>query len=416
MVIMKKIIILLLVIICTGCSFNKEIKNNEEIKYDDSYIEIIPPNAIDFIKENDNEIILTLEEIEKYNEEIKTKTDSIFDLYKINKLTNEEISNLINKYKVPTLPKYNDLEEVTTSQINEMLDNRNLLNIADEVTVKKGIIVKRANLKSFPTAIHFYEQKGISNFDQIQETELHVNTPILIVHQSKDREYSFVIAYNYCGWVNNNDIALAKDEDWDYFINNNSFGIITLALLEIDNTILDMSTKLPYVEVTKDGYKFMLPVKGEDGFVTKKEIIISRDKAHIGYLPYNKRNVYIQAFKYEGIPYKWSGMDNGVDCSSYVANIFRTFGFMFPRNTAHQNSSVGEIIDLSNKSNLEKLNIIKGNETSLLYQVGHVMIYLGEKEGTFYVIHASGSTLQVSVTELNNSSYLNNINKLVLIR
>ncbi len=412
---MKKIIAIIVLVLCTACSFNNKLEDHKEIKYDDSYIEVIPENAKKFIKDDD-QIILTLDEIFKYNEEIKSKTDSIFDLKELKKLTSNEIRSLITKYKVPSLPKYTGKGEVTSEDVNIMVDNRNIDNITDKDTLTKGIIVNRANLKGFPTDVHFYDSNGVYNFDRIQETELHVNTPVLIIHESKDTKYSFVIAYNYSGWVKNEDIAIANDDDWNFFIDTDSFGIITEPLLEIDNVLLDMSTKLPYKGVTEDGYKFTLPTKDSTGYVSKKEVIIARDKAHIGYLPYTKNNVYIQAFKYEGIPYKWSGMDNGVDCSSYVSNVFRTFGFMFPRNTADQNGSVGKITYLNNKSNDEKLSIITGNETSLLYQPGHVMIYLGIVEDKHFVIHASGNTLEVSVMELNNSNNLKNIDKLVVIK
>ncbi len=415
---MKKIILVIMITMCTACVFDQKLKEDPmKEKNDDSYIEVIPDNARKFIKDSDSETILTLDEIYSYNKKIQSKTDSIFELDKIQSMTSSEITNLITQYKVPSLPKYTGNGIVSDNDINQMLDNRNINDIEDKDKITKGLIVKRTNLKSFPTDVHFFDSNGVYNFDRIQETELHVNTPILIIHESKDHNYSFVIAYNYSGWVKNESFAIANDKSWEYFVNNDAFGIITEPFLEIDGTLLDMSTKLPYKGVTANGYKLVLPLKNNDGYVDQKEIIISRDKAHVGYLLYNKKNVYIQAFKYENIPYRWSGMDDGVDCSSYISNVYRTFGFMFPRNTADQNSSVGEIINLENKTNIDKLNLIEKESPALLFQNGHVMIYLGKVDNNNYIIHASGSDLKVVVTELNtSSSYLNKINKIVYIK
>lgn len=418
---MKRVVtVLLVLLLCCSCTLNKKdnISDDNIVTYDDSYIEVIPDSAKKFIDGLADDIILTPHEIEEYNAEIRSKTDSIFNLSEIDSITSSEIRNLITKYTVPTLPKYTGNGAVTNSEVNNMLANRNLDNITDKKTITKGIIVARANLKSFPTDVHFYDSNGVYNFDRVQETELHVNTPVLIVHESSDEKWYFVISYAYCGWVEKNDIALAKDEDFDYFINSREFAIITDALVDIDGTLLDMSTKLPYLKAIEEGYQVVLPIKEDNGYVSKKEVVITRDKAHLGYLPYTKRNVYIEAFKYEGHPYKWSGMDDGVDCSSYISNVFRTFGFMFPRNTADQNGSVGQIIDVSNKSTLEKLNILSSNsDPVILYQPGHAMIYLGILDEKHYIIHASGSDLKVVTTELNtSSSYLKKINKIDLIR
>ena len=106
-------------------------------------------------------------------------------------------------------------------------------------------------------------------------------------------------------------------------------------------------------------------------------------------------------------------MDYGVDCSSYIANFLRTFGFEIPRNTSDQRVAYANIIDLTGMNSKEKLRILKENYPSLIYQPGHVMLYLGKIDEINYIIHASGNELKVAVTVLDNSSYLNKIDRLV---
>ncbi len=387
----------------------------EEITED--YIETVPQNAKEFINlMEDNTVLLAPNEITKYNERIREKADMVYDIDQIHSLTKQEILTYIQSYQLPSLPKYDGKRLVTQKDTETILENCNLDQVEDQENIQKGIIVKRANLKSFPTYIHFYNKQSIENFDSIQETELHVNTPILILHESKDQEWNFVISPFYVGWVEKENIVPVTEEDYTFFINNKSFGIITEASLEIENTVLDMSVKLPYLGVVEEGYQFLLPQKNEDGILISKLITIAKDKAHIGYLPYTKRNIYIQAFKYEGVNYSWSGMNQGVDCSSYVSNIYRSFGIFFPRNTSSQNKSVGKIISLEDQTPSQKLETIKNNNPALLYQSGHVMLYLGMKDHKHYMIHASGSELKVVVTELTeDTSYIKAIDKLVLV-
>ncbi len=411
---MKKTILILLIVMCFGCSDEKIENSIKDI--DDSYIEIVPENSNAFILNlSDNDILLNLDEIKEYNRVIESKTDYLYNM-NINSLSKEEILNYINSYTIPKLPKYDNGKLITNSDINDILENRNIENVKD-TRLLKALVVNRTNLKSFPTELHFFDNINDTNFDNLQESEMHINTPVLVMHKSKDNRFVFVLTSTYVGWIKEEDIVYVSDEDYDYFINNDNFGIITEPFVEVDNKLLDMSVKIPFIETTKDGYKFVIPSKDSNNNLVKEEIILKRDKAHIGYLPYTKRNVYIQAFKYEDIPYSWGSMDYGVDCSSYVSNVYHTFGFVFPRNTSIQNSSVGKVISLEGKTDKEKLDIISGSAPSLLYMDGHVLIYLGIDNQINYVIGANGNEniLKVVKEELNSSNYLSKINKLVLI-
>ncbi len=361
-------------------------------------------------------VILSLEEIAKYNEEIESKTTYLYDLNK-DTYTKEEIIGFINNYPMPDYPIYDGDELITTEEKNSILSNCNIETIKDFVTVQKALIVKRTNLRAFPTDISFYKEKNATNFDNNQETENSVNTPVLILHNSKDNKYVLGITKTYAGWINVEDLVLVNDEDYDYFTNTPNFVIVTDAFIELENTILDMGVKLPFNKEVEDGYEVILPTKDNSNHLVKQNLILKKDIIHLGYLPYTKQNIYLEAFKYEGTPYSWGGKDFGIDCSGYVSNVYKTFGFIFPRNTSSQNTSVGKIISLNDKTNTEKLNILKGHEINLLYEEGHVLIYLGMKNNKHYVINASGnkSILKVIEEELDTSYHLDRINKLVLV-
>ncbi len=412
--IIDKKIISLQELINKGLKVEKiELNNNSTSNVNDSKENNNSNNNI--VKENiDEKVILTLQKIQEYNKKIKERTNTLYDIDNIKSLTKEEIKKYITSYDLPKLPKYDGDIEYNTSNIDNILNNRNLDNIDSNIT--KGIVVKRTNLRSFPTNISFYDKKNVKDFDRLQETELLVNTSVLIIHQSLDNLWYFVISSTYFGWVLQSDVAYVSDSDYNYFIKNNSFGIITKTSFNINDTILDMSVKLPLVKVNQDSLVLMMPIKSNIGYVEKKEITINNDDVSLGYLPYTKENVYKLANAYINTPYSWGGKDVGVDCSSFISNLYRTFGFIFPRNTSSQNSSVGSVINLGSISDIEKLNIIDGTNPSLLYMNGHVMLYIGVENNKHYIIHASGSDGKVVKSILDNSTYLKKINKLIEIK
>ncbi len=413
----EKIFSILLLLFSTLISnidhkINKDFKRYDNVIKDNKEDKILNSNFSNNATNND--VIMSLSEIEQYNEKIKSRTNTDYDIRHITSVTSSQILSYIKGYTIPELPQYNGSSAISKSDIDKILDNCNIDNIKDLKPIK-GIIVKRANLKSFPTDMHFYSQKN-NKFDNLQESELHINTPVLIIHQSKDKLWSLVISPFYVGWVKNSHIGYATDEDFTYFLDSPNFIVITDVKVVVNNEILDMSVRLPYISSDTSHFKAVIPVKGSNNNITKVLVDISKEQANVGYLPYTADNVLKQAYKYKGVKYSWGSMDDGVDCSSYVANIYRTFGIMFPRNTSSQKDSVGTIISLNNKTNNQKLELIDKTEPSLLFQKGHVMLYIGVKNNKHYIIHANGTDMKVAMTPLEESKYLSNIDRVVLVK
>lgn len=390
---MKKIIIIFLSIFL---NMNKEVDLVKE--------NYVSKDVLRYIEKASNEPLLSLEEILKHNVEIQKKTDKIYDLKQYEDLTKEEIKKMITSYTMPSLPRY-DTRVITSLDVERILKNRNLENVQDGKG-KNGIIVKKTNLKSFPTTLHFYNYINASNFDALQESELHVATMVKIVHESLDGNFLFVISPTYYGWVLKEDVAYLTEEDYEFFTQNKSFAIITAPVVSVLDTSLEMSVKLPLVGRSNTRLQLVMPVKKEDNFIERKVVTIPFAQAHIGYLPFTEKNIYLQSFRYLDTPYSW-GSVNGVDCSSYIRNVFGTFGFVFPRNTTDQRNSVGvKIIPLSDMNIAEKRKIIRENPLSILYLNGHTVLYLGQIDGVDYIIHASGSSLKVVENSLDSTNYL----------
>ena len=94
-------------------------------------------------------------------------------------------------------------------------------------------------------------------------------------------------------------------------------------------------------------------------------------------------------FRNYGAPYRWA---SGTDCSGYVRNVFLKFGILLPLNTVWQQNYPAWKYDISKLPDDEKLKFIQTLPLgTALYMPHHAMLYLGETNGSVYVISSLGS-------------------------
>ena len=353
-------------------------------------------NYNEFLNLINNNFFLNNKQINKINSYIKRKTNTYYNLNKISYLKKKDILKIINYYKLPSFIKDNNLN------INNIKDTKPCY----------GIIIQKANLKSFPTYKPGY--KYSHNFISFQEACLSVNTPVTIIHESKDHKWNLVISPFYIGWVEKKNISLISLKELKFFINTNNFIIITKPFLTINNIHLTMGDKLPLYKEEKTKYIAYLPKKNIHNKTIKTKVTINKKDAYKGYLPYTRENLYKQSFKYLNTPYVWGESSKGVDCSSFIVNIYKTFGFSFPRNTKDQKLSIPKIINLKKYSLLKKKKIITLLSPELLYTKNHVMLYLGTSKGEYYVIHASSKYHKVVISSLTEETIIN-LEKAIII-
>ena len=107
-----------------------------------------------------------------------------------------------------------------------------------------------------------------------------------------------------------------------------------------------------------------------------------------GRLPLTRNNLIRLAFAPLSSEYGWGGENNGMDCSSYVQNIYRAMGVELPRDVDMQERacSLLPLVGLSAAERYARLAEVPPG--ALLFRPGHVMLYLGRDMGdTPLVIH-----------------------------
>ena len=375
--------------------------------------ENIPSGAQKWIDKasDSSKTLMSYSEIQALNKSMREKCTALTDIENHSlSMPASKIESLIEDSSGPSLPKYDQNgKAISQNAFSEIKSNRNLsalYNASGEITLKRAVTVQRTDIRALPTAVEFYNNSDKQDHDRMQESELSAASAVLILHTSSDGKFYFIQSYYYAGWVSAENVAIVTEttaDSWNAYakllnMSENAtkdmkFVVVTDSQINLNGVKLDMGTALPLSQSQpgNNSYRVVLPARASDGTLNCVEADIPSSSACVGYAGYSLRNFYIQAFKYAGTPYGWGGMHGNVDCSSYVLSVFKTFGFVFPRNTSQQNKVVGSAVNVEGKSLSEKVSLLSSADAPVvIYISGHAMIYLGELNDTHYIIHAPG--------------------------
>lgn len=264
-------------------------------------------------------------------------------------------------------------------------------NIQSTNTVKYGVVVDRVDLRSFPTLQRAFDSASDHEFDNWQETAVDPSTPVRVYHTNPQGNFIFVRTPHYRGWVPRNKVAITDAKTWQTYANPSAPAVVTGKLLSLkagtDTQLYQMGTAIP----TSNG-NLLLPTRDHKGYLQIVPVKANYGAdLHQGYLPYTTNNTIQMAFKHLGAPYGWGGMHNSVDCSAFVQDVYKTMGIQLPRNGDEQAQSFpGK--SFYGMNHQQKLDYIKtAAPGSLLFTPYHVMMLLGNYEGTPYMIHSLAS-------------------------
>ncbi len=372
------------------------------------YERTVPAEAVEWIgwygdtygEGSAESILLSRTEIGNLNRKMRDDTPNMRDMTALpDVMSGQEVLELIHRYELPPDERYEGGHTLITPDMREEVrQNRALDKVPDTVEVRRGIVVERCNLKGFPTEKTFHKP-GDLHYDGIQETELIASFPVAVLHTSGDGNFVFVQSYFYSGWVPAENIAFCTDEDYRLFASPEDYVTVLSKTVDCGGVRLDMGAALPYAAEDADSYTVQIPKRSADtGTLLLEEAVISKADAVRGSLDFTMENYYRQAFLYLGTYYGWGGSSGGVDCSGFVCAVFRTFGIYLPRNTGEQSRHAGRILSLTDDPS-GVLDTVR--KPAAVYRPGHVMLYLGKKNGTHTIIHAPQGGEQVCVAELS---------------
>lgn len=342
-----------------------------------------------------DDVVLDAEGVAKYNERIIKKSSSMYDLTAYpTKVKGSTVKDYVSNYDILLDPLFRLGREVSQNYKNILIKETNTAKIPSEINVRYGVTVRRSNLRSLPTNEGLFYYATDRNFDALQETAVAPCEPLIILHQSANGFFYYAQSYNYRGWISRFDVALADRSDWIKYAEPKNFVLVTGHSFNVkvpgESVYCDMGTRLPLVTEGSSIYTVKMPLRGQNGALQEVNSNIQKtDAVHKGYLPYTTNNILRGAFKHYGAPYGWGGMHKSVDCSSLIANVYRTVGVFLPRNADEQEMTAGTTLDLFGMTETKRLEAIKKlTPGSCLYMDGHALIYCGLSDSVPFTIHS----------------------------
>lgn len=362
--------------------------------------------------QNPSLLLLTPGEIRKMNEENLNREDHLLARIKdlkenwerdeISALLKEDWGNFGRTEGVRYGRNGYPLGEFFWSHLKKNLNQESL---KDRNQMLFGLIVKRTDLRVFPTDEISMSTAANYELDRFQHSSLSPGTPIGIYHLSKESIWAYVQTPFIRGWVRLTDFATARkkneisdyEDEKDRLVITGSFvKIFGDPLFQDPVFMAQMGTSFPLLDLPGSSgmagqcYVIKIPFRETNGELTfHKAFVPRKEDVHRGFLPYDQENLARQAFKMLNHPYGWGDMFGGRDCSRFIMDLFATFGILMPRNSNLQARVGIPLGHVEGKTVKEKEKILEGAVplATLLRFPGHIMLYLGQEKGRYYVIH-----------------------------
>jgi hypothetical protein len=280
----------------------------------------------------------------------------------------------------------------------------------------RAVTVRATNLRALPTAIPSFKDWDVPGdgfpFDDFQVSQLTVNVPLYIVHTTKDKQWSLVITpFNRIGWVKSLDIAIVDKyfkEAWQKY-NNFLVGLTdNVALLDKRQQYfgnMRIGVLFPLSKIELRHYKAILATRDSLGRAQNHTIVLAQKDVSLWPLKLSENGVANLAATLMGEPYGWGGLYGYRDCSETIKTLFTPFAVWLPRDSSEQ-IKIGHFVSLTNLDNEQKIAlIIKQGKPfyTLVWQPGHIMLYIGTKHGTPYVLHSPWGLRTINYFNFNTN-------------
>jgi cell wall-associated NlpC family hydrolase len=359
-------------------------------------------------------LVATGEQIRDFNRKNALRSESLVDLREYPAhFRRAQLTEMIHKLSKPhTGPRFKDGQPVDADYFARLTTNLGIEALPEISDARYGLVVQRSSMRGFPTDDRIFDARDGYELDRFMETTAYVGEPIVVLADSTDKKWVLGQVGNYLAWLKAETVAFGpKDAVFGYSDGGNfitvtgkevrtNFDPLDATLSEVP---LFMGMKIPLanaaeIPATIDGqppngnYVLKLPIRAEGGGLQIKLALLSRSAdVSVGYLPMTRENILRQAFKLQGTRYGWGGSFRGVDCSSLIMEVYKTFGLFLPRNSGDQaNKTVGQAYPLPEGTSLEERARIlaQAKVGAALWLPGHIMLYLGKYRGEHFVIHA----------------------------
>ena len=323
--------------------------------------------------------------------------EKVYTQWMTNKIT---AAMKLGKFDNPEVPKlFRNGAALTEFSFTQAKKNCGLESLPAVCVVRYALTIDRTNLRLLPDDVGWFTGETDTHYDQLQATAIDPGEPVAVLIDSQDKEFVFVETRTYAGWVKPSALALTDKTTWLKYVAPQNYLTVIASRKTIPQgkAFYQMGGKvlLRAPDLQKDGsWAINVPTVDANGILIEQGLNIPNDKFVIkGVLACSENNLIRQAFRFLGEGYGWGGMENNVDCSAFVQDVYRSVGIELPRDADKQEKAMARSISLKNMNREQRLEILKKSKPgSLLFTSGHVMMYLGtDDNGEPIIIHAASS-------------------------
>ena len=359
-------------------------------------------------------VVLDRQAIDAQNGRLRATDGSVHDVEGLPaQFTAAQVRDWISKLSTAPKNTLYDVKGKTVDQatLDGIVANAAIDAIPARVDARYALVVKRADLRTFPTALRVFRSNDDTDIDRFQESALFPGTPAVILHQSQDRHWSFVVSPLYAAWIESRHLAEGTRDQVFGYVHRRPSLIVTGPTVRTVHTPeqpgvselqLDMGVRVPLLpdwpadkpvngQHPYTSYVIELPIRGQDDKLELVPALLPK-KADVAtdYLTLTPANLLQQGFKFLGERYGWGHSYNTRDCSGFVSEVYRSFGVELPRNTSDQGVSpaLNRIAFTDKDDRAARMKVIRELQVGdLIYIPGHVMMVIGKENGQTYLIH-----------------------------
>ena len=281
-------------------------------------------------------------------------------------------------------------------EIESLLLNADFKNFPNKKI--KAIITRSTNLRVLPTnKPRFYNPKKAGEgfpFDYYQNSAIYLGTPIIIRHYSLKKDWAYVESGFVSGWADVRDFVILDNKQIQNYKKQNFIVLDKdrIPLFKgqnfIDNARIGML--LPYIKEQKDSYILRI-YQNNQGSAVPLRIKLSKQNASLFPKLFSTKEVALLSQNLIGEKYGWGGALENRDCSMFLRDILGNFGIYLQRNSQAQMRQK----DFKEKKIYFEIGENKFDEitknaipfATLLGMKGHIMLYLGQKDGQIFALH-----------------------------
>ena len=284
------------------------------------------------------------------------------------------------------------------------------------VAPRWGLVVRRADMRTFPSTLRVFSSAGDTDIDRFQETALFPGTPLALLHESRDGQWWFARSPLYAAWIEKRHVAEGAREAVLGYGRRSPFLVVTGAEERtvytperpaVSELVLDMGVRVPLLadwpanalvngQHPLGAHVIELPVRNGQGTLEFAPALLPRSaEVATAYLPLTRANLIRQAFRFLGERYGWGHSYGARDCSGFVSEVYRSFGIVLPRNTSQQAVSPAFALTAfgAGIDRAARIAVLRTLDVGdLVYIPGHVMMVIGQDEDGPYVIHSTTGT------------------------